>query len=151
MRDSVPDTWTTAAGCTVVIATGGASGAGTDVAIVEKFGVGTMMMALPPMFCEVATARGWAAPPPTAGRGAWGAGLACACGKGDAAGAGEPAGTAFAAGVGVVGALVQAASSATLTTAAIRKRCLGPGDTGKLLLPRDDTDDRANQPAGHDV
>jgi hypothetical protein len=98
----------------------------------------------------VAAARGCAAPPPMIERGGCAVGLACASGDGDAAG--ELAGAAdFAAGVGGAGALVQAASSAMLTRVVTMNLCLGPGDTRKLLLTRDDTDHRANQPASHDI
>ena len=76
MRESVPVTWGMFWGCWVVMATAGASGAGTEVACAAKFGVGTTMMALPPGAWKVAAARGWAAPPPTAGRGAFGVDVA---------------------------------------------------------------------------
>jgi hypothetical protein len=67
MRDSVPETDAGWFGWGVVSETAGAKAAGTFVALMAKLGVGTMIAALPPMACEVAWTRGWAAPPPTGG------------------------------------------------------------------------------------
>jgi hypothetical protein len=90
MRESVPVTWGMLLTWGVESDTAGASAAGTLVALVEKFGVGTTTMAFPPGAWNVALARGWAAPPPTTGRGGAVVGVACAAGDGD--GDGDTAG-----------------------------------------------------------
>jgi hypothetical protein len=131
MRERVPTTWTTFAGWTVWRATAGARGAGCGVAATLKFGVGTMIAALPPMLANVGTARGWAAPPPTTGgRAAAGTGLLAAAGDGDAAGFATAGEASFAAGGGGVGAAVQLTRASTVTSMMVSRRRSDPEGTG---------------------
>jgi hypothetical protein len=110
--------------------TAGASAAGTLVAFDAKFGVGTTTMAFPPGAWNVALARGWAAPPPTTGRGAAGVGVACATGDGDSDG--DAAGfcaTSFAAGGACPGSRVQLSISIATSMMTVTSLRLDPGDT----------------------
>jgi hypothetical protein len=145
MRESVPVTCGTLAAWGVASETCGANWAGAAVGLVEKFGVGTTTIALPPGAWKVGLAAGWAAPPPTTGA-RCGKAVAVVWAAGD--GAGEPAGLAAGPSFegGVAGADVQPSTEASISTAATTTRLSGPKDTRKLLPPRDDTDPDANQP-----
>jgi hypothetical protein len=110
----------------VVSDTPGARAAGATVGFAARLGVGTIMIALPPIDCWVAAARGWAAPPPTTGRGANAVGLACATGEGETA-AGFVAGPSLEAGVGA--GVVQLSISPAIKIVAMTRRRLDPGDT----------------------
>ena len=125
MRVSVPVTCGMLAAWDEESVTPGASGAGAGVGFAAKFGVGTTMIALPPIAWKVGLAIGWAAPPPTAGwRGGNGVGLAAAAGDGEAAGFG--AGPSFVAGGGGV---VQPSISPSISRQATIRRRSSPEDT----------------------
>jgi hypothetical protein len=127
MRESVPVTCGMLAACGVDSVTTGASAAGTVVGFDARFGVGTTTIALPPIDWKVGFAIGWAAPPPTTGRGGRAVGVAWAAGEGDAA-AGFGAGPSFGAGCGGEN-IVQPSIAPATSVAAISSRRLDPRDT----------------------
>src|SRR3954447_1734568 len=144
MRESVPVTCAGWAGWIVASETFGASAAGTLVAFTAKFGVGTMMIALPPMFCDVAWTRGWAAPPPTGAEAC--AAVACATGDGEVTTA-----TGDAAGPGGGVEVPHAAMTRPSTPAARVQRRSGHLAMCHLPLTHDQAEPDADCPAPHDI
>jgi hypothetical protein len=127
MRESVPVTCGMLAGCCVDSVTTVASAAGTCAGFEARFGVGTTTIASPPTDWKVGLAIGWAAPPPTTGRGGRTVGVAWAAGEGDAA-TGFGAGPSFEAGCGGEN-IVQPSVAPATSVAAISSRRLDPRDT----------------------
>jgi hypothetical protein len=129
MRESVPVTCGMLAACGVDSVTTGASGASTGVGFDARFGVGTTTIALPPTDWKVGFAIGWAAPPPTTGRGGRAVGVVWTTGEGEGdAAAGFGAGPSFEAGGGCE-IIVQPSIEPATSAATISSRRLDPRDT----------------------